>query len=203
LEVTRSSDQTKPHAIRSLPLMAIPICPGITYTMGGIDIDANAQVLDTGGNPIPGLFAAGATTGGIEGGQNAVYIGGLIKAGSFGLLAAERVAALEGKTVDLERRQVKPDSGGAGAPDEASDSRSKPQAVGLARFPILRALVRHGKPGGAVLAVVIGLLVTALGWGVMGWWAIPLAVAVAAGVLVVVLGCVEMVTMVTELLMPQ
>ena len=44
--------------------------------MGGVQIDTSAQVLDTEGNVIPGLFAAGEVTGGIHGanrlGGNAV-----------------------------------------------------------------------------------------------------------------------------------
>ncbi len=44
--------------------------------MGGVRINANNQALDSDGNPIPGLFAAGEVTGGIHGnnriGGNAV-----------------------------------------------------------------------------------------------------------------------------------
>ena len=104
LSIPRSVKVT-PLPITQAPLMAIPICPGITYTMVGIDIDAHAQVLDANATPIPGLFAAGATTGGLEGGKDSAYIGGLIKSGSFGLLAAERIASLEGKQVLLEQPQ--------------------------------------------------------------------------------------------------
>jgi fumarate reductase flavoprotein subunit len=102
---TPRSDKVTPMPIMQAPLMAIPICPGITYTMVGIDIDAHAQVLDVNATPIPGLFAAGATTGGLEGGKDSAYIGGLIKSGSFGLLAAEHIASLEGKQVLLEQPQ--------------------------------------------------------------------------------------------------
>ena len=102
---TPRSDKVTPMPIMQAPLMAIPICPGITYTMVGIDIDAHAQVLDVNATPIPGLFAAGATTGGLEGGKDSAYIGGLIKSGSFGLLAAERIASLEGKQVSIEPPQ--------------------------------------------------------------------------------------------------
>lgn len=35
--------------------------------MGGLKIDAGAHVLDTQGQMIPGLYAAGETTGGIHG----------------------------------------------------------------------------------------------------------------------------------------
>lgn len=39
----------------------------VHITMGGILIDTNARVLDAAENPIPGLFAAGETTGGLHG----------------------------------------------------------------------------------------------------------------------------------------
>jgi fumarate reductase flavoprotein subunit len=74
--------------------MAIPICAGITYTMGGIAINGHGQVQQQDKTAIPGLFAAGATTGGLEGGGRLGYVGGLVKAGVFGLRAAERIAAL-------------------------------------------------------------------------------------------------------------
>ena len=55
--------------ISTAPYYAIKIAPGIHHTMGGIKIDTEAQVIDTDGNVIPGLFAAGETTGGIHGGN--------------------------------------------------------------------------------------------------------------------------------------
>lgn len=71
--------------------LAIPLCAGITYTMGGIAIDAQGAALDTDGRPMAGLYAAGASTGGIEGGANSGYVGGLMKAAVFGLRSAEAV----------------------------------------------------------------------------------------------------------------
>ncbi|MGF7135283.1 fumarate reductase flavoprotein subunit [Paraburkholderia sp. EB58] len=78
--------------IKGPDYVAIPLCAGITYTMGGIVIDAHGRALDSLDRPIPGLYAAGATTGGIEGGANSGYVGGLIKAAVFGLRAAEAAA---------------------------------------------------------------------------------------------------------------
>jgi fumarate reductase flavoprotein subunit len=92
----RSTDRYQPMPIRSAPFLAIPACPGITYTMGGIRIDADARVLTAEGTPIPGLYAAGATTGGIEGGPAIGYTGGLSKAAVFGFRAAEHAAAAQG-----------------------------------------------------------------------------------------------------------
>jgi len=41
---------------------------------------------------MPGLFAAGSTVGGLDGGPNTGYVGGLIKA-TIALRAAEAIAA--------------------------------------------------------------------------------------------------------------
>ena len=51
------------------PYYAIKVAPGIHHTMGGVRIDTKAQVIDTNGKPIPGLFAAGEVTGGVHGGN--------------------------------------------------------------------------------------------------------------------------------------
>ena len=89
----RSSDRFAAMPVAAAPFMAIPLCAGITYTMGGISIDGEARVLMPSGQPVPGLYAAGSTTGGLEGGERSVYIGGLTKAGVQGLIAAEHIAA--------------------------------------------------------------------------------------------------------------
>lgn len=64
------------HDLTTAPYYAIKIAPGIHHTMGGIKINANAEVIDKDGNAIPGLFAAGEVTGGVHGanriGGNAV-----------------------------------------------------------------------------------------------------------------------------------
>ncbi|MBQ7370785.1 MAG: flavocytochrome c, partial [Blautia sp.] len=41
------------------PYYAIKIAPGIHHTMGGVKINTNAEVINTDGEVIPGLFAAG------------------------------------------------------------------------------------------------------------------------------------------------
>ena len=87
--VGRTADRYKPLPILKAPFLAIPVCAGITYTMGGIAIDGHARVKHRDGGTIPGLYAAGSATGGIEGGKLAGYIGGLSKAATFGFRAAE------------------------------------------------------------------------------------------------------------------
>jgi fumarate reductase flavoprotein subunit len=58
------------------PYYAIKVTAGIHHTMGGLTIDTETHVLDTDGNAIPGLYAAGEVTGGVHGanrlGGNAV-----------------------------------------------------------------------------------------------------------------------------------
>ena len=91
LSPPRRSDPHKPWPIRTAPFYAMPICAAITNTMGGIVVDGDARVLDKNDKPIPGLYAAGSTVGGLDGGPHAGYVGGLIKA-TIGLRAAETIA---------------------------------------------------------------------------------------------------------------
>jgi len=77
------------HPITTPPFHAMPVCAGMTYTMGGIRITPRAEALAVGGGIVPGLFAAGAATGGVEGGELSFYIGGLCKALTLGVLAGE------------------------------------------------------------------------------------------------------------------
>lgn len=213
LDIPRSA-QARPHAIRDFPLMAIPICPGITYTMGGIDINAYAEVLDTNHQPIPGLFAAGATTGGLEGGTRAAYIGGIIKAGCFGLLAAERMARLEGKSftvahpVSLGATHASSDSQAFSDAEyhdqvECSGPDRDGKACGLARFPVLNMVAHHGEALWMLAGAAIAAIVAALGWNFLSWYVLPIALALGVVVFFVVLGIAELVTLVTEFLMPE
>jgi len=88
--VPRTSQKSRPWPIVKPPFHAIPLCAGITYTMGGIATDVDGRVLSKDG-VISGLFAAGACTGGLEGWMEAGYSGGLSKALVFGLRAGERI----------------------------------------------------------------------------------------------------------------
>ncbi len=60
------------EAIENDPSVGIVISPrkaSIHHTMGGVEINTNAEVLDTEGNVISGLWAAGEVTGGIHAGN--------------------------------------------------------------------------------------------------------------------------------------
>ncbi|MGZ9586437.1 flavocytochrome c [Paenibacillus marinisediminis] len=78
------------------PYYAIKIAPGIHYTMGGVKINPNTEVLTKDGKAIPGLFAAGEVTGGLHG-QNRIggnSVGDIIVFGrQAGAKSAEYVKA--------------------------------------------------------------------------------------------------------------
>ncbi len=93
LDPVRTVSAYKAHAIRTPPFHAVQLCAGITFTMGGMAIDGAARVLDEHNKPIPGLYAAGCATGGLDGGGYAGYVGGLAKSAVTALLAANHIAA--------------------------------------------------------------------------------------------------------------
>lgn len=70
---------------------AVKIAPGIHHTMGGIMINTNAEVIDTEGNVIPGLYAAGEVTGGVHGG-NRLGANAVTDIIVYGRIAAQQAA---------------------------------------------------------------------------------------------------------------
>ena len=96
LDIMRSDGAVPAAPLEVLPLMAIPLVVGITNTMGGISIDGRMRVKRPDGGIINGLYAVGGTTGGLEGGGNIGYVGGLIKAAVTGLLAGEDASRQKG-----------------------------------------------------------------------------------------------------------
>ena len=53
------------NALDTPPFEAYGVTCGITFTFGGLAVDAQARVIDEGGEPIAGLFAAGELVGGL------------------------------------------------------------------------------------------------------------------------------------------
>ena len=51
------------RTIEAGPFKAYPIVSSIVFTFGGLKVNASAQVVNTDGDPIPGLYAAGETMG--------------------------------------------------------------------------------------------------------------------------------------------
>jgi succinate dehydrogenase/fumarate reductase flavoprotein subunit len=70
--------------------LAVHVAAAVTHTIGGLAIDERARVLDAGGKPIEGLYAAGVDAGGWSTGG---YASGLAAALVFGLTAAEDLAS--------------------------------------------------------------------------------------------------------------
>ena len=73
------------------PFIAVPRKPSAHHTMGGVQIDEGAHVIDTDGNVIAGLYAAGEVTGGIHGGNR---LGGnaIVDTVVMGKIAGENAA---------------------------------------------------------------------------------------------------------------
>jgi tricarballylate dehydrogenase len=74
------------------PFEAYAVTCGVTFTFGGLKINANGQVEDTSGRPVSGLFAAGEIVGGLfyhnyPGGT------GLTAGAVFGKISGEAAAA--------------------------------------------------------------------------------------------------------------
>lgn len=79
VEAGKDTDFNRRGILRTVekgPFYIQKVAPAIHHTMGGLVINTDAKVLDTNGNPIEGLYAAGEVTGGIHGtnrlGGNAV-----------------------------------------------------------------------------------------------------------------------------------
>jgi len=53
------------NTIEDPPFEAYGVTCGVTFSFGGLKITPSGEVQDTGGNPIPGLYAAGELVGGI------------------------------------------------------------------------------------------------------------------------------------------
>jgi len=87
--LARTLDQARAH-LREAPLHALAVAPCITFTFGGLRVDASHRVLDSDGRWIRGLYAAGADAGGLQGPG---YVGGLALGLVQGPRAAEAVHA--------------------------------------------------------------------------------------------------------------
>ena len=82
------------------PYYAVKVTAGIHHTMGGLKIDTETHVINTDGEIIPGLFAAGEVTGGVHGGNR---LGGNAVADFvvFGRIAGAQAAAWAQSLADV------------------------------------------------------------------------------------------------------
>lgn len=88
LDVPKSNWATP---IEVAPFEAYAVTGGITFTFGGLRVDPNGAVLDAGGTPIDGLFAAGEIVGGLFY-KNYAAGSGLTSGAVIGKLAGEHAA---------------------------------------------------------------------------------------------------------------
>jgi succinate dehydrogenase/fumarate reductase flavoprotein subunit len=77
-------------SLREPPFHALAVAPCITFTFGGLRVDADGRVLGPDGAWIRNLYAAGADAGGLQGPG---YVGGLALGLVFGPRVAEAVRA--------------------------------------------------------------------------------------------------------------
>lgn len=80
-----------PSTIEQGPFYILKATPAVHHTMGGIRINTQAQVLDTEGKVIEGLYAAGEVTGGIQG-ANRLGSNALADITVFGRIAGQNAA---------------------------------------------------------------------------------------------------------------
>jgi tricarballylate dehydrogenase len=93
------------NAIDEPPFFAFAVTCGITFTFGGLRITREAEVVDTEGKIIPGLYAAGELVGGLfyfnyAGGS------GLMAGAVFGKIAGSSAGAFARETGGAEKRST-------------------------------------------------------------------------------------------------
>lgn len=82
-----------PRALRTAKFYAIEIKPGVHYTMGGLKINTDTQVIAKDGKPISGFYAAGEVTGGVHG-ANRLGGNSISETITFGRIAGANAAKL-------------------------------------------------------------------------------------------------------------
>jgi fumarate reductase flavoprotein subunit len=80
-----------PRALRTPKYYAIEIKPGVHYTMGGLKINTDTQVIAKDGKPIAGFYAAGEVTGGVHG-TNRLGGNSISETITFGRIAGAKAA---------------------------------------------------------------------------------------------------------------
>jgi len=184
LDVPRSRNAL---AIRG-PYIAVPIAAGITNTMGGLAVDANARVIDRNGNPVEALYAVGASAGGLEGGRNVGYVGGLMRALTSGLLAADDLGRVSGYIGQSSRNE--PSSENAVAP------RSRPRPT------VLRVLAHRPFAISATTSAIAFAIVLVLAWPIIANLALLPAAGIGAIVFVLAKAFCELAAIILDVLVP-
>ncbi|ETL96808.1 hypothetical protein L917_05789 [Phytophthora nicotianae] len=88
--------KTFPYPIQQIPsidtpmqIVAMEVAPTVHYTMGGVKITENSEVIHKNGETVPGLFAAGEVSGGLHG-ANRLGGNSLAECVVFGRVSAQQ-----------------------------------------------------------------------------------------------------------------
>lgn len=85
------------------PFYAIPVITQPYATYGGVMVDIDTHVIDTNGDPIPGLYAAGTVCGISSEQEGLFYCGGVNQGLFYGMVAGQNAAnKTEGSHVDID-----------------------------------------------------------------------------------------------------
>jgi len=85
-------DRPLPFPVDGEQIYAVEVVPLVHYTMGGVTINVDAEVLNQNGNVIPGFFAAGEVVGGIHG-NNRLGSNSMTNLIVFGRIAANNAVS--------------------------------------------------------------------------------------------------------------
>ena len=127
-----------------------------------------------------------------------------MKAGVFGLIAAERAAVLCDKPAS---NGLGDKVGALGLPLHLASSSiavsAPPRRHRLVKYPMLRAIVGFGTSAAILLSVAVAGLVLWLCWSSLGVIAIPIAGLAGLVSAVMALSYAELVRLITEIMMPE
>jgi uncharacterized protein with FMN-binding domain len=96
---------TLEYKIEKGPFYAVWATPNLHDTLAGLRVDGNMQVLDLDGNPIPGLFAAGESAGGM-------HVHGLGRVITTGYIAGRGAASVDGNGIATADTSLKAEYAG-------------------------------------------------------------------------------------------
>jgi hypothetical protein len=73
----------------------------------------------------------------------------------------------------------------------------------MERYPVLDLILRYGKTASIGVGLLAAVVVAGLGWPALGWIAVGLAAIAGIVVFVLAKSYVEIVTIITEMLVPR
>ncbi len=177
---------------------AVPMAPGITNTMGGIRVDGDARALNALGVPIPGLYAVGASAGGLEGGANVGYVGGLMRGVTSGLAAGEHMLAATGRSL------VMPGVDSQGSATTGFDTNVLPKVNNRGpSIRTLRLLTSHAKAFAIATGLFAAITAGCVGASASSLLAVPMGLAGGVGGYLLASAFTELAAIILVMLVPE